>query len=141
MTLKISFYQLLIGSNGTIPTATTLTGTTNQINVTNGAGSITLSTPQNIATNSTPTFLSATLTSTSNQLVLGTTNTITLSAASPGASRIYSIPDVFTTSATEFIMSQGIQTIPGAKTFSGNVSFTGLTGNGVLWSTYWPTTY
>jgi len=37
--------QLLIGSTGTIPALGTLTGTTNQISVSNGAGSITLSTP------------------------------------------------------------------------------------------------
>ena len=48
--------QLLIGSTGVAPVATTLTGTTNQVNVTNGAGSITLSTPQNIHTTATPTF-------------------------------------------------------------------------------------
>lgn len=47
--------QLLIG-NGTGYTLSTLTGTTNQAIVTNGAGSITLSLPQDIATTSTPTF-------------------------------------------------------------------------------------
>ncbi|PJE62165.1 hypothetical protein COU87_00780, partial [Candidatus Roizmanbacteria bacterium CG10_big_fil_rev_8_21_14_0_10_39_12] len=46
---------LLIG-NGTGYAVATLTGTTNQINVTNGSGSITLSTPQDIATTSTPVF-------------------------------------------------------------------------------------
>ena len=49
--------SLLIG-NGTDFDLTTLTGTTNQVNVTNGAGSITLSTPQDIATTSNPTFAS-----------------------------------------------------------------------------------
>lgn len=47
--------QLLIG-NGTGYTLATLTGTANQITVTNGAGTITLSTPQSIATASTPQF-------------------------------------------------------------------------------------
>lgn len=47
--------QLLIG-NGTNYSLGTLTGTTSQINVTNGAGTITLATPQNIDTSSTPTF-------------------------------------------------------------------------------------
>jgi hypothetical protein len=47
--------QLLIG-NGTNYTAAALTGTANQISVTNGAGSITLATPQNIGTNSSPEF-------------------------------------------------------------------------------------
>lgn len=47
--------QLLIG-NGTGYSLSTLTGTTDQVNVTNAAGSITLSLPQSIATTSTPTF-------------------------------------------------------------------------------------
>ncbi len=38
--------QLVVGSTGYTPVATTLTGTANQVIVTNGAGSITLSTPQ-----------------------------------------------------------------------------------------------
>jgi collagen type VII alpha len=49
--------QLLIGntSTGGLSKAT-LTGTTNQITVTNAGGSITLATPQSIATSSSPTF-------------------------------------------------------------------------------------
>jgi hypothetical protein len=47
--------QLLIG-NGTGYTLATLTGTASQITVTNGAGTITLSLPQAIATASTPQF-------------------------------------------------------------------------------------
>jgi nitrogen fixation protein FixH len=53
--------ELLIG-NGTGFVLATLTGTTDQITVTNGAGSITLSTPQDIATTSSPTFDSLILT-------------------------------------------------------------------------------
>jgi hypothetical protein len=48
--------QVLIGSTGAAPVAATLTGTTNQVAVTGGAGSITLSTPQDIATTSDVTF-------------------------------------------------------------------------------------
>ncbi len=49
--------QLLIGNTtGNTLTKATLTGTTDQIIVTNGTGSITLSTPQDINTTSTPTF-------------------------------------------------------------------------------------
>lgn len=49
--------QLLIGnSTGNTLAKATLTGTTNQITVTNGSGTITLSTPQSIATSSSPTF-------------------------------------------------------------------------------------
>ena len=111
--------QLLIG-NGTNYTLATLTGTTNQINVSNGAGSITLSTPQNIATTSTPTFASETLTATTNQLVLGTTNTTTLNAVAPASSRVYTIPDAG--GAASFVMTEGAQTINGNKTLSGVTS-------------------
>ena len=52
--------QLLIG-NGTNLTAATLTGTASQITVTNGAGSITLATPQDIATSSSPSFQALTV--------------------------------------------------------------------------------
>ncbi len=54
--------QIPIGSTGTDPTFATITGTSNEINVANGAGSITLSTPQAIATTSSPTFSALTLT-------------------------------------------------------------------------------
>jgi hypothetical protein len=53
---------LLIG-NGTGYTLATLTGTANQVIVTNGAGSITLSLPQSIAAGSSPTFTGLTLSS------------------------------------------------------------------------------
>ena len=49
--------QLLIGNTtGNTLAKATITGTTNQVVVTNGASSITLSTPQDIATTSSPTF-------------------------------------------------------------------------------------
>jgi len=49
--------QLLIGNTtGNTLAKATLTGTSNQVTVTNGAGSITLSTPQDIHTSATPTF-------------------------------------------------------------------------------------
>ncbi|MBK9976127.1 MAG: hypothetical protein IPP14_15250 [Planctomycetes bacterium] len=51
---------LLIG-NGTGYTLTTLSGTTNQVSVANAAGSITLSTPQDIHSGASPTFAGLTL--------------------------------------------------------------------------------
>lgn len=54
--------QLLIGNTtGNTLTKATLTGTANQVIVTNGHGSITLSLPQDIGTSSTPTFSTLTL--------------------------------------------------------------------------------
>jgi hypothetical protein len=58
--------QLLIGNTaGNILVKNVLTGTPNQVAVTNGAGAITLSTPQDIATNSNPVFNNLTLNGTS----------------------------------------------------------------------------
>lgn len=54
--------QLLIGQSGGPPLAASLTGTADEIIVTNGPGSITLSTPQPIATTSSPTFANVTTT-------------------------------------------------------------------------------
>lgn len=48
--------QLPIGSVGADPVLAALTGTTNQVIVTNGAGTITLATPQDIHTGAQPTF-------------------------------------------------------------------------------------
>ena len=67
--------QIPVGSTGTDPVLATLTGTANQITVTNGAGSITLSTPQDIATISSPTF--ATLTTTAGRIYNTTRATTT----------------------------------------------------------------
>lgn len=55
--------QIPIGYTGAAPSLATITGTSNQVIVTNGHGSITLSTPQSIATTSSPTFAGLTLTS------------------------------------------------------------------------------
>lgn len=55
--------QLVVGSTGGAPVAATLTGTTHQIAVTNGAGTITLATPQNIDSTASPTFAGLTLSS------------------------------------------------------------------------------
>ncbi len=53
--------QLLIGDGSGAPAAATLTGTGNQVIVTNGAGSITLSLPQDVHTGASPTFAGLTL--------------------------------------------------------------------------------
>jgi hypothetical protein len=60
------------------------------------------------------------LSSTSNQLTLGTGNTITLSAPTPFTSRVYTLPDV---ANADFVMTQGTQTINGAKTLSDATTF------------------
>lgn len=60
--LSLSNGQLIVGSTGSSPVAATLTGTPNEVIVTTGAGSITLSTPQPIAITSNVQF---------NALILG----------------------------------------------------------------------
>lgn len=55
--------QLLVGNTSSGWTRATITGTANQVVVTNGDGSITLSLPQSIATSSSPTFATPSLTS------------------------------------------------------------------------------
>jgi hypothetical protein len=63
---------------------------------------------------------SISLTNTTNQLTLGTTNTTIISSPAPSASRTYSLNDVGTNSF--FIMSEGNQSINGNKTFNGLTS-------------------
>jgi hypothetical protein len=78
-TVAMTAGQLLIGSSTGAPQAATLTGTTNQVIVTNGDGAITLSLPQDIHTGATPTFAGATLNglldvTTGGATILGTTS-------------------------------------------------------------------
>jgi hypothetical protein len=54
--------QIPIGSTGADPVLATLTGTANQVNVTNEAGTVTLSAPQDIDPNSSPSFVNLLLT-------------------------------------------------------------------------------
>ncbi|MCL4367557.1 MerR family DNA-binding transcriptional regulator, partial [Patescibacteria group bacterium] len=72
-----------------------ITGTTNQVIVTNGdgvSGNPTLSLPQDIALTSSPTFSALALTATSNQLLLGTTNIGTLTWT-PSTTQTITLPD------------------------------------------------
>ena len=83
--------------DATLTAERVLTGTSNQITITdNGAGStVVLSTPQNIHTAATPTFSSLNLSATSNQLVLqsaGVTGTLTWTPAT--SSKIITFPNV-----------------------------------------------
>lgn len=59
--------QLMIGDTGDNPVLATLTGTANRITITGGAGSITLSAPQDIHTGASPTFAGLTLSSIANE--------------------------------------------------------------------------
>lgn len=121
--------QLLIG-NGTNYTLAGLTGTANQVSVANGAGSITLSTPQDIATTSNVQFANLTATGT-------TTLNTSLTGPLKGASGVVSASAVNlatevtgvlpvanggTGSSTQnFVDLTTNQTVAGEKTFSNTV--------------------
>jgi hypothetical protein len=61
-----------------------------------------------------------TINPTTNQIVLGTTNTTTINSTAPAASRTYNIIDAG--GAADFVMTAATQTIGGAKTFSSAVT-------------------
>jgi hypothetical protein len=63
----------------------------------------------------------------SNQIVLGTGTTVTLTAPTPAANAVYTIPDVGATGS--FVLTTGSQTITGAKTFSTAVTVTDNTAS------------
>ena len=137
--------QILIGNTtGNTLVKTTLTGTSNQVVVTNGAGAITLSLPQSIDTTSSPTFLGLSVTNdaTIGGLSLGGNSVSQLtrvgsSAGGGGVSGTYvgfqaglSVTGSGTTvigAASASIMTGGTNTIVGASaagsltTGSGNV--------------------
>jgi len=60
---------------------------------------------------------------TTNQIVLGTTNTTTITSTAPSASRVYTIDDAG--GAASFVMTAGAQTIAGIKTFSTGLAISG----------------
>lgn len=92
--------QLLIGNTtGNTLTKATLTGTANQVVVTNGGGSITLSTPQDIATTSNPQFAT---------IELGNASDTTLSRSAAGTLAVEGV-DVLTTSNTKTVTNKTIQ--------------------------------
>lgn len=68
-----------------------------------------------------------------NQIVLGTTNTITITAPAPSASRVYTIPDVG--GASSFILSAGNQTFTGAKSFAVGISIFDTSNQFILGTT------
>lgn len=103
-----------------------LTGTSNQVNVSAASGSITVSLPQNVDTGASPTFSVLNLSSNSNQLLLGTTNVGTLTW-SPSTTRILTLPDITDTlvaKTTSDVLTNKTLTAP---TINGTVATTGLT--------------
>lgn len=83
-----------------------------------------------ISTSLTPTFSTVTASAIINQLVLGITNTVTITSPAPAAPRVYTIPDVL--GPASFVMTAGAQTIGGVKTFSSGIILP--TGNSVKYN-------
>jgi len=113
----------------TIPDA----GTNSSFMMLNGTQTVAGATTFTLGTtfSSTGSFASAlTLLPTTNQLVLGVTNTTTINSVAPAAPRTYTIPDAGTNSS--FMMLDGAQTILGAKTFNNASAIT--LGSGVFQS-------
>lgn len=111
-----------IGNDGTLTAERALTGTSNQVIVTdNGANSsVVLSTPQNIHTGATPTFSTLTLGATSLHLILTTaSHNLTIQANSQASARTWSVPDI--SGNGTFAALEGTQTFSGSKTFSAQV--------------------
>ena len=84
--------QILIGSTGSAPVPATISGTTSQVIVSTGPGSITLSLPQSIATTSSPTFANLNLnpsgsvdTTSVGTLAIGTANANIINIGNSGA--------------------------------------------------------
>lgn len=120
--------SISLGGNITLSNTgvTSLVGTTNQVNLSASTGTVILSLPQDIAATSSPTFSSLTLTSNSNQLVLGTSNLGTVTW-SPSTSRTLTFPDATDTvvgKATIDTLTNKTLTSP---TLNGTVATSGLT--------------
>ncbi len=81
--------SISVTNNGVL----SLTGTANQISPSASTGHITLSLPQNIHTAANPTFASLSLTTNTNQLILGTGNTGVITLATLNDDRTYTLPD------------------------------------------------
>lgn len=150
--------QLLVG-NGSGFTLATVTGTANQVNVTNGSGSITLSTPQNIATNSNVQFANLTATGTTTLAtsltgpLKGTSGVVSASAINltSEVTGVLPVANGGTGSGTQnFVDLTNTQTAAGVKTFSSgiktdSIQTTGSSGvelknsGGTLVATFGPT--
>ncbi len=100
---KTTFAQakayFISGSSG----VASIAGTANQITASAATGAVTLSIPSVFIAPGSIKATNATFTNTTNQIVLGTTNTLTISATAPVSSQTYTIPDAG--ASANFIMS------------------------------------
>ncbi|GAB4033229.1 MAG: hypothetical protein Fur0012_12650 [Elusimicrobiota bacterium] len=116
--------QLLIGDGSGAPSLATLTGTSDQVNVSNGAGSITLSLPQSINTTNSPTFAGLTLSSLTG--VIKGNGASPLTTMTGTANRVTRWSDANTIAASSILTDNGSSlSVAGPLTVTGNSSVTG----------------
>lgn len=110
--------ELVIGATGATPAAGTLTGTTNQVYVTNGPNSITLSLPQSIDSTASPSFANIVLspsgsldiTGAGGTLAIGTANADIINIGNSGAT-INIQGDTFYQNVTDLVVTDKTITI------------------------------
>ena len=121
--------QLLLGSTGAAPVLGTLTGTANQVTVTNGAGSVTLSTPQSIGTGSSPTFAGLTLSGLTASKIVTTNGSSVLSTLSSAIGVSDGGLGISTTPSNGFVpIGNGSTYTPAALTAGGGIGITNASG-------------
>lgn len=103
---------------------TSLTGTSNQVNISGSTGSILLSLPQNIGLTSTPTFGSLTLSSTSNQITFGTNGILSWSPSTTATLTLPNTTDTLIGRTTTDVLTNKTLSAPA---INGTVTTTGLT--------------
>lgn len=101
--------ELLIGQTGNAPVVNTLAGTTDEVYVTTGPGSITLSLPQQIATTSSPTFDDLTLNSLDGVPIIDYIITPSTSDLDMNSHDIYNVTDLNGTAVSNYIITPSTQ--------------------------------
>jgi hypothetical protein len=115
----------IIATSGSSPVLS-IAGTANEITASSATGNVTLSVPStfiapgSIAATTTLAGTKVTLSNTTNQIVLGTTNTVTISSTAPASSRVYTVPDAG--GAANVVLDAGNYTIAGTWSFSNSIT-------------------
>lgn len=134
VTITPTTNQLVLGTTRTVtitaPTPASLSRTWTIPDISGNATFAALEATQTFS--GTNTFsVALTITPTTNQIVLGTTRTVTITAPTPASSsRTWTIPDLST--SPTFAALEGTQTFTGAKTFSAAVTITATSNHLVL---------
>lgn len=125
LTIGTANQVLRVNAGGTAPQWATInllpTGTTNNATLRWNTATTEWVENTGVLSNGTSLIIPAT----TNQIVLGTTNTTTINSVAPAASRTYTIPDAGANA--NFVMTESNQTINGDKTITGSTAISGTT--------------